>query len=122
MNLNPGINAPKNWSARSAPVGSENLKKRTIADDGPRFAVCRSPPESFIRPKNWSRSTAWCFTRIKRDIDLTKISKTDLVILYATAFGNLAVRCAINGSLFIQKLCRELQTRKKRTIEQDCYN
>ena len=82
-------------------------------------------PEEFIRADQairFKKRTRVCFTRIKRDIDLTKISKTDLVILYATAFGNVAVRCEKNGSPFVQTLCRELQTRKKRTIYQDCYN
>ena len=51
---------------------------------------------------------------------LTKIFKTDLVILYATAFGNTALRNRNTGSWFIQKFCEEMKTQKNRTIYQDC--
>ena len=54
------------------------------------------------------------------NIDLTKISKADLVILHATAFGNVALRDENTGSIFIQKLCEELKIQKNRTIYQDC--
>jgi hypothetical protein len=48
--------------------------------------------------------------------------QTDMVICYATAPGNLAIRNPNTGSYFIREICHQLNIRQRRSIHQEfCF-
>ena len=52
--------------------------------------------------------------------DEFNVSQCDMAVLYATAAGNPALRDQETGiSNFIEELCKELQKKKTRTIDQE---